>query len=98
MFIKLHTSTEGKIKTIIYIRGFDRNFEVELYRDNPVSIAYAEWWAKSQIIETAMVTGVTHFLKVGVLYIANENNKQFKNKKNEIIKQESSKKSKTWEV
>lgn len=72
MVSKLNSDTTEKIKTIIHVRGFDRDFEAEVYRKEPITMEYAEWWAESQIITTAMVIGITHFLKEGQLYIRNE--------------------------
>ena len=72
MVVKFHTTIEGKIKTIIKVRGFDKNFEVELYRDKPVTIEYANWYVKSQIVGTAIVLGVTQHFPQGDLYIVNE--------------------------
>lgn len=72
MVVKFHTTIEGKIKTTVMVRGFDKNFEIELYRDKPVDIVHANWYVKSQIVGTAIVLGVTHHLPQGDLYIANE--------------------------
>lgn len=72
MVIKLATDTRQKIKTVVYARGFNMNFVLTLYREKPVAIEYAEWWVKTQIIETARVRGVEWYLPTMKLYIGNE--------------------------
>lgn len=77
MIKKMNTNTQNKIKSTVYVRAYDSNFEIDIYRDKPVEIDYAKRYVQSQIITTAMVVGVKHFLPHAELYVANEGYKQF---------------------
>ena len=85
MITVMHTTKVDKLRMILFVRAYDSNFEMEMYRKEKVDMEYGEWWVKSQIIDTAMLIGIKYFFPEGELYIANPNCKykpvQFKNKK-----------------
>lgn len=57
--------------TIVHVRGFDMNFQVELKKSEYLSIQDANKWCKSQMIKTGQVIKVVHKLESGSKTIHN---------------------------
>ena len=47
-------------KTIVHVRGFDMDFQVELNKPEYLTIDAANKWCKAQMIKTSQVIKVVH--------------------------------------
>lgn len=68
----IETNIKDRVKSKIFVKGFNTDFEVTLYRKSAMTIEQAQFWAQKRIVETAIVKAVKNYYSDGTKhYIKN---------------------------